>query len=135
MMNTQSAAPQSVRSLADRLFISAATLAAIILLIAGIVLSTLNHRNIERAFDARLKVYLLTLIADLDAFISDPSKEPGNLGDPRFNVALSGWYWQILKVGTNKETPSNLKASRSLATTRLPLSAEQTGYSEYFYSS
>jgi signal transduction histidine kinase len=127
MMNTQSAAPQSVRSLADRLFISAATLAAIILLIAGIVLSTLNHRNIERAFDARLKVYLLTLIADLDAFISDPSKEPGNLGDPRFNVALSGWYWQILKVGTNKEPPSNLKASRSLATTRLPLSAEQTG--------
>jgi signal transduction histidine kinase len=131
MSNLQPAIPK-VRSLAHRLFISAAALAAIILLIAGLMLSTLNHRNVERAFDARLKVYLLTLIADLDAFISDPSKEPGNLGDPRFNVALSGWYWQILKVdenkiSENKKTPNNLKSSRSLATTRLPLSAEQTG--------
>ncbi len=126
-MSKLQSAPPKVGSLAQRLFVSAATLATIILLIAGILLSALNHRNTERAFDARLKVYLLTLIADLDAFISDPSKEPGNLGDPRFNIALSGWYWQILKVGSNNEPPSNTRSSRSLATTRLPLSAEQTG--------
>ncbi len=119
-------AHKAARSLAYRLFISAAALATIILLIAGIVLSTLNSRNIERAFDARLKVYLLTLVADLDAFISDPSKEPGNLGDPRFNIALSGWYWQISKINPDK-LPVSLKSSRSLSTTKLPMSPEQTG--------
>lgn len=114
-------------SLAYRLFASAAILATIILLFAGIVLSTLNGRNIERAFDARLKVYLLTLVADLDAFISDPAKEPGNLGDPRFNIALSGWYWQISKINTDNMALTSLKSSRSLATAKLPLSPEQTG--------
>ncbi len=116
---------KTVRSLAFRLLTSAAMLAFIILFFAGIVLSTLNHRNVERAFDARLKVYLLTLIADLDAFIADPAKEPGNLGDPRFNIALSGWYWQILRVNSNANSPNIVKSSRSLATIRLPLVSEQ----------
>ncbi len=118
---------KKVRSLAFRLFASAAALALIILLIAGIVLSTLNRRNVERAFDERLKVYLLTLIADLDAFISDPAKEPGNLGDPRFNITLSGWYWQIIRIDAEKDIPVILRSSRSLATTKLPLLTEQSG--------
>ncbi len=127
-MNGQKSQFKTARSLASRLFMSAAALASIILLVAGILLSALNSRNIERAFDARLKVYLLTLVADLDAFISDPLKEPGNLGDPRFNIALSGWYWQISKINTDKP-PTTLKSSRSLATAKLPMNLEQTGNS------
>lgn len=120
------AAPASrINSVAFRLFASALLLAAIILFSAGLVLSTLNRRTVEHAFDERLKVYLLTLIADLDSFLGDPKSEPGNLGDPRFNITLSGWYWQILRIDAEKDVPSIFRSSRSLSTARLPLLAER----------
>ena len=108
-------------SLAARLFASASLLALIVLLIAGLLLSALNRRNVERAFDERLKVYLLTLIADLDTSLTDPKSEPGNLGDPRFNITLSGWYWQIQRIDPERDSPVILRSSRSLSTAKLPL--------------
>ena len=122
----EAAKASRINSVAFRLFASALLLAAIILFSAGVVLSTLNRSTVEHAFDERLKVYLLTLIADLDTFLGDPKSEPGNLGDPRFNITLSGWYWQILRVDPEKGVPSIFRSSRSLSTAKLPLLSERS---------
>ena len=52
-------------SLALRLFFSAATWTVVILVVTGIVLSSLYRGAVERAFDRRLGVYLRTLVADV----------------------------------------------------------------------
>ena len=54
-------------SLALRLFLSATAWTVIILLVTGIVLSSLYRQAVERAFDRRLGVYLRTLVADIIA--------------------------------------------------------------------
>ena len=51
------------QSIATRLFVSSAALVLVILLIAGVVLSTLYRRTAERGFDERLHVYLKSLVA------------------------------------------------------------------------
>ena len=52
-------------SLALRLFFSAAAWTVVMLVVAGIVLSSLYRAAVERAFDRRLNVYLRTLVADV----------------------------------------------------------------------
>src|ERR1700691_5753391 len=52
-------------SLAFRLFFWAAGLTVAILIITGVVLSSLYRSAVERAFDRRLDVYLRTLVADV----------------------------------------------------------------------
>jgi len=54
-------------SIATRLFASATLLSAIILFVAGIVLSAIYRRTTESAFDERLNVYLKELVGDISA--------------------------------------------------------------------
>ena len=104
-------------SLALRLFLSAAAWAVIILLITGVVLSSLYRHAVERSFDRRLNVFLRTLVAELAA----PEENGGNfaqsLGEPLFELPLSGWYWQVTQLdpGTHE-----MHASRSLWDRGLP---------------
>lgn len=102
-------------SIAGRLFASAAVWSAIVLFIAGIVLSTIYRRTTMAAFDARLNVYLKELVADLAAPGEEEKTDVGNLGEPRFQLQGSGWYWQILKADGTQ-----VKVSRSLFGQRLP---------------
>ena len=60
-------------SLALRLFLSATAVTVIILLITGVVLSSLYRDGVERSFDRRLDVYLKTLVAEVSA--PDDSRE------------------------------------------------------------
>ena len=53
-----------LNSLALRLFFSATTWIAVILLVTGVVLSSLYRAAVERALDRRLGVYLRSLVAD-----------------------------------------------------------------------
>jgi len=81
-------------SLALRLFLSATAWIVVILVATGIVLSSLYRHSVERAFDRRLGVYLKTLVAD----IASPDEQaadrfPQSLGEPLFELPLSGWYW------------------------------------------
>src|SRR5256885_13576706 len=99
-------------SLALRLFFSATLWIVVILVVTGIVLSSLYRSAVERSFDRRLGVYLRTLVADVatpdDANAND--KSPPSLGEPLFELPLSGWYWQ----GTRPDAPSpDLRPSRS----------------------
>src|ERR1700755_3701817 len=81
-------------SLALRLFLSATVWTVLILFVTGFVLSGLYRDSVERAFDRRLGVYLKTLIADL-ASPDIPIEKTGEmLGEPLFELPLSGWYWQ-----------------------------------------
>src|ERR1700690_4603845 len=83
-----------VNSLALRLFVSATAWAVVILLNTGIVRSFIYRQAVERAFDRRLGVYLRTLVADVASPEEAGDKFPQSLGEPLFELPLSGWYWQ-----------------------------------------
>src|SRR5713226_5170772 len=104
-------------SLALRLFLLATGWIVVILLVTGVVLSSLYRQAVERAFDHRLDGYLRTLVADL-ATPEDPNdKFPQSLGEPLFNLPISGWYWQLTRLDTAKP---EVRSSRSLWDGKLP---------------
>jgi signal transduction histidine kinase len=110
-------------SLALRLFVSATAWAVAILLVTGIVLSSLYRETVERSFDRRLGVYLRTLVADVAA--PEDERFPKALGEPLFELPLSGWYWQVTRLDFGKDAgkeagKSELRASRSLWDGGLP---------------
>ena len=85
-------------SLALRLFIWAAGWTLVILIVTGIALSTLYRHAVERAFDRRLDVYLRTLVADVASPEEGGDKFPQSIGEPLFELPLSGWYWQVTRL-------------------------------------
>jgi signal transduction histidine kinase len=105
-----------VNSLALRLFVSATAVTVVILLITGVVLSSLYRDGVERSFDRRLGVYLKTLVADVAA-PEEGEKISQSLGEPLFELPLSGWYWQVTKLSAPKP---EVRSSRSLWDAGLP---------------
>src|SRR4029079_619041 len=111
-------------SLALRLFVSATVWTVLILVVTGFVLSGLYTSSVERAFDRRLGVYLKTLIADI-ASPDVPIEKTGQmLGEPLFELPLSGWYWQVTRVDHAKP---EVTSSRSLWDRTLPHVGESQG--------
>src|SRR5258707_10179167 len=110
-------------SLALRLFFSAATWTVVILVITAILLSSLYRGGVERAFDRRLGVYLRTLVADVATPDEASDKFPQSLGEPLFELPLSGWYWQVTRLDT---ASSDVRSSRSLWDSTLPHLDEPT---------
>ncbi len=104
-------------SLALRLFVSATAWAVVILVITGIVLSSLYRQAVERAFDRRLGVYLRTLVADVASPDETGGKFPQSLAEPLFELPLSGWYWQVTRLDPGK---TDVRSSRSLWDGGLP---------------
>ncbi len=98
-------------SLALRLFLWAASWTLAIILITGIILSSLYREAVERAFDGRLQVYLRTLVADLAAPETPDDKLAQGVSEPLFELPLSGWYWQVTQLDSVKP---EIRASRSL---------------------
>src|SRR5216684_6154711 len=109
-------------SLATRLFLSATAWVVVILAITGIVLSSVYRNATERAFDRRLNLYLRTVIAEVATPDEPPDRQFQSLGEPLFELPLSGWYWQITRTDTEKP---ELRASRSLWDKKLPKLEEQ----------
>jgi len=104
-------------SLALRLFLSATVWTVVILFATGVVLSTLYRQAVERSFDRRLGVYLRTLIAEVAAPENGPDRHPQSLGEPLFDLPLSGWYWQVTRLQSLRP---DVRASRSLWDGGLP---------------
>jgi signal transduction histidine kinase len=104
-------------SLAVRLFLWATACTVVILIITGVALSTLYRHAVERAFDRRLDVYLRTLVADVASPEEGGEKFPQSIGEPLFELPLSGWYWQVTRLDT--KTPE-VHSSRSLWDSNLP---------------
>jgi len=105
-----------VNSLAFRLIAGASLWSAIALVVAGVILTSLYRDTVERAFDERLSVYLKTLVGNLATQAPGQLGDPGNLGEQRFELIYSGWYWQIRQVNGPV-----LLASRSLSTDTLDI--------------
>jgi len=109
-------------SLGARLFISAAICCALVLILAGFGLTTFYRRSAERGFDERLSVYIKELVADLAAPPEAERQAIGDLGEPRFDLPLSGWYWQIIRLDGERPT---VRTSRSLVGGQLPKLLDQ----------
>jgi signal transduction histidine kinase len=104
-------------SLALRLFLSATVWTVVILLVTGFALSGLYRQAVERAFDRRLGVYLKTLIADIAAPEIPIERTGQMLGEPLFELPLSGWYWQVTRIDRGRP---EITSSRSLWDRTLP---------------
>jgi len=105
-------------SLALRLFLWATGWTVVILIVTGVVLSSLYRQAVERAFDRRLDVYLRTLVADVASPEEGSSERfPQSIGEPLFELPLSGWYWQVTRLDTPKP---EVHSSRSLWDSNLP---------------
>src|SRR6516225_7400315 len=104
-------------SLATRLFFSATAWVVVILAITSVVLSSVYKDATERAFDRRLNLYLRTLIAEVATPDEPPDRQFQSLGEPLFELPLSGWYWQITRIDSEKP---DVRASRSLWDKKLP---------------
>src|ERR1700731_2237873 len=68
----------------------------------SLALSTLYRHAVERAFDRRLDVYLRTLVADVASPEEGADKFPQSIGEPLFELPLSGWYWQGNRLARKK---------------------------------
>jgi signal transduction histidine kinase len=90
-------------SLARRLFLSATAVSVIVLIVIGVVLSTIYRNAGERAFDRRINVYLRTIVAEVANNPAAPLLDPDPLGERLFFLPSSGWYWQITRLGEAPE--------------------------------
>lgn len=97
-------------SLAVRLIVAASLWSAVALAAAVLLLTQLYRQSVELSFDQRLSVYLRTLVGTLAAQNPSNLTDPGNLGEQRFELPYSGWYWQVQR---GKNGPVVL-ASKSL---------------------
>lgn len=109
-------------SLATRLFLSATAWVVVVLLITGVVLSSVYRSASERAFDRRLNLYLRTLIAEVATPDEPADRQFQSLGEPLFDLPLSGWYWEIDRTDPGKQ---EIRASRSLWDKKLPRLVDQ----------
>src|ERR1700749_513247 len=89
-------------SLATRLFVSATAWGVVILLITGVVLSSVYRSASERAFDRRLNLYLRALVPAGATAESPTDPKKQSLGEPLFELPLSGWYWQVTRTDSEK---------------------------------
>ena len=91
-------------SLARRIFLMAMAWGVLSLLVAGFLLVTAYRGSVERAFDERLAVHLKSMVAAFaaQADVSGGLRPPEDIGEPRFGLPLSGWYWVVRAVGDDR---------------------------------
>jgi signal transduction histidine kinase len=111
----------AARSIASRLFFSAIVWSLCLLVCTGVVIATLYRSSLDRSLDQRLNVYLRAIVADIAAGSDEARGEPGQLGEPQFQLPLSGLYWQITRLDSGQ---ANIKSSRSLSASKLPRLAD-----------
>ncbi len=110
----------SGQSLRLRLLLAQAATMVVALVLAGIGLTVLFERHLERRVDQELATYVRQLAAHLVIDADGVLTLEAPLADPRFAVPLSGLYWQI----EDQETGAVLR-SRSLWDDVLPLPRDE----------
>lgn len=105
------------KSLAFRLALIAALGSTLALILAGTLFVFLFRSAVERSFDERLDALLKTLVATaVNTDGIDPIAAHA-MGEPRFALPQSGWYWQIRSL----DTGTVVAASPSLIGDTLPV--------------
>jgi signal transduction histidine kinase len=110
----------SSQSLRLRLLLAQAASVVVALVLAGIGLTVLFERHLERRVDQELATYARQLAAHLVIDADGALNLEAPLADPRFAVPLSGLYWQIEDQGTG-----TVLRSRSLWDDVLPLPVDE----------
>ncbi len=119
----------SGQSIASRLFAAAAFWCASILIVAGVGLSALNSRSAETNFDDTLELYGKALVANVVA-PAEEGRAAAPVVGPQFELAFSGWYWQIVRLD---KTPSDIRTSKSLFGSQLAQLPEEDAGADNFY--
>src|SRR5258708_2361726 len=88
-----------------------ALVASIILVVTGVVLSSVHKKSVERGLDACLSAYMKMLVVNLVSADRRLDVLAQSIGEPLFDLPLSGWYWQISALDVSK--PES-RSSRSL---------------------
>ena len=93
------------RSLAFRIVALSTIWAIVALVVIATVISALFRQVSERGFDSVLSAHLFNLIGSVG--VSDDGRLSGtpNLGDLRFSVPGSGWYWAVEPVSEDLGPP------------------------------
>lgn len=110
----------SLSSLRLRLLLAGALSTILALTLAGYGLTVLFQRHVERRVDAELSVHLNQITAQLEKSQAGTLALAAPPADPRFEVPLSGLYWQILH-----EQSGTVLRSRSLWDADLALPPEE----------
>lgn len=89
------------QSLTLRVIVISTILAFASLIVAATIIQGLYASSIEKRFDDTLKAQLFNVITSVS--LSDDKQLTGapNLGDTRYNIPMSGWYWQVAPVTPN----------------------------------
>lgn len=88
-----------LNSLSLRLILSAALWTAAAIIAAGLVLTSLYQRTVERTFDERLENFVNSIVGEITQQWPAEITDVGTLGEPLFGSIYSGWYWQISREG------------------------------------
>ena len=118
------------RSIASRLFLAAAFWSASILIVAGLGLSALNAHSTEDNFDDTLELYSKALVANVAVSADEGHAAPPPVVAPQFELAFSGWYWQITRLDSAKP---DIRTSKSLFGSQLPALPASAAGADNFY--
>ena len=118
------------RSIASRLFLAAAFWSASILIVAGVGLSALNANSTEDNFDDTLELYSKALVANVAVSADEGHAAPPPVVAPQFELAFSGWYWQITRLDRAKP---DIRTSKSLFGSQLPALPASAAGADNFY--
>ncbi len=88
-----------LNSLSFRLILSAALWTTVAIFAAGVILTSLYQRTVERTFDENLDNYLNAIIGEITQQWPGQITAIDNLSEPLFGSVYSGWYWQITSNG------------------------------------
>jgi len=102
-------------SLSSRLILSSAVVSVVLLAAIGVLLASLFNAALERNFDQRLRAVMDGLLANLELSETGVPELSGALADPRFDLPLSGWYWQVVPVGEGGDLASGSLLEQRLA--------------------
>jgi len=111
-------------SLRTRLVLAGAAAIVAALLAAGIGLTYLFERHVQRSLADDLDVHVRQILAALELDAAGKPVLSRQPSDPRFNDPLSGLYWQISRDGTA------VVISRSLWDSTLPLEIDKLDQGE-----
>jgi signal transduction histidine kinase len=109
-------------SLSFRLIFTSAVVAVVLLVSAAFLLAYLFQQALERNFDARLRAILDGLLANVELAADGSPVMSARIPDPRFNLPLSGWYWQVTPPGPG--TQAGLASESSLEKRLVPAAAD-----------
>ncbi len=110
------------RSLAFRVIAFSTIWAVLALIVISTVISTLYRQTSERGFTSLLSAHLFNLIGSIGVNDQGVLNGAPDLGDLRFSIPQSGWYWSVEPVSDGVK--GNLRSTSMTASIPPPPSAQ-----------